>query len=211
MVLDTVGMSERLERAEKTQRNRGLLLEAARRVFLDHGYAGATLALIVDAAGFSKGVVYSQFESKADLLLALLEERIALRADQNERIASRHAGEEGVAALIRNFLKDAEAEAGWARLLVEFRVHAARDPAINRRYAELHAHSVTRLANVLVGLHERAGVALAHPARAMAELVLAIGAGVTLERAANPQAVPPRALIPMMLAAIGLGAARGSP
>src|SRR4029079_19440055 len=59
----------RLNRAEQVERNRGLVVEAARRVFLEHGYAGATLETIADAAGFSKGVVYSQFESKADLFL----------------------------------------------------------------------------------------------------------------------------------------------
>jgi AcrR family transcriptional regulator len=45
-------------------------------------------ATIAEEAGFSKGVVYSQFASKADMFLALLEARIAERADQNERLAA---------------------------------------------------------------------------------------------------------------------------
>ena len=61
---------KRLTRAEQSERNRGLVLAAARRVFLARGYHGATLEQIADEAGFSKGVVYSQFESKADLFLA---------------------------------------------------------------------------------------------------------------------------------------------
>jgi AcrR family transcriptional regulator len=56
---------KRLTRAEQSERNRGLVLAAARRVFLARGYHGATLEQIADEAGFSKGVVYSQFESKA--------------------------------------------------------------------------------------------------------------------------------------------------
>jgi AcrR family transcriptional regulator len=52
-------MATRLSRPEQVQRNRGLVLEAARRVFLERGYAGATLDAIADEAGFSKGVVYS--------------------------------------------------------------------------------------------------------------------------------------------------------
>jgi AcrR family transcriptional regulator len=35
-----------------------------------------TLDAIADEAGFSKGVVYSRFGSKADLFLALLDRRI---------------------------------------------------------------------------------------------------------------------------------------
>jgi AcrR family transcriptional regulator len=69
-------MSPRLSRAEQNDRNRSLLLAAARRVFLARGYYAATLEQIADEAGFSKGVVYSRFASKADMFLALLEDRI---------------------------------------------------------------------------------------------------------------------------------------
>jgi Transcriptional regulator len=73
-------MSPRLSRAEQNDRNRALLLAAARRVFLERGYYAATLDQIADEAGFSKGAVYSRFASKADMFLALLEDRIAERA-----------------------------------------------------------------------------------------------------------------------------------
>ena len=69
-------MSPRLSRAEQNDRNRALLLAAARRVFLERGYYAATLDQIADEAGFSKGAVYSRFASKADMFLALLEDRI---------------------------------------------------------------------------------------------------------------------------------------
>ena len=70
----------RVSRAAQVEANRGEVLAAARRVFLARGYAGATLDAIADAAGFSKGVVYSQFGGKADLFLALLAQRIEERA-----------------------------------------------------------------------------------------------------------------------------------
>ena len=64
-----------MSRPEQAERNRALVLAAARRAFLARGYHGATLEQIADDAGFSKGVVYSHFDSKADLFLALLEAR----------------------------------------------------------------------------------------------------------------------------------------
>src|SRR5207249_240036 len=97
-VLDTNGMRKRLSRSEQVERNGGRVLEAARRVFLAKGYAGASLDAIAEEAGFSKGVVYSQFDSKADLFLTLLERRIGERADQNERIAAEAVGGRGVEA-----------------------------------------------------------------------------------------------------------------
>src|SRR6266496_6522087 len=89
-------MATRLRRVEMVERNREAVLAAARRVFIDKGYAGATLEAIAEEAGFSKGVMYSQFQSKADLFLTLLERRIDERAQQNERIVAEHAGLEGL-------------------------------------------------------------------------------------------------------------------
>src|ERR1700683_5836072 len=87
-------MRTKLSREERVERNRRLVLEAARRVFLARGYASATLDVIAEEAGFSKGVVYSQFASKADMFLALLEASISERAGQNERLAERLEGRE---------------------------------------------------------------------------------------------------------------------
>src|ERR1700677_3877481 len=85
-------MRTKLSREEQVERNRRLVLEAARRVFLARGYASATLDASAEEAGFSKGVVYSQFASKADMFLALLEASISERAEQNERLAERLDG-----------------------------------------------------------------------------------------------------------------------
>jgi AcrR family transcriptional regulator len=180
----------RMSRDEQVERNRGLVLAAARRVFLARGYAGATLDAIAQEAGFSKGVVYSQFASKADLFLALLEARITERAEQHDRLAGALHGARlaQAAARLTDSLERAEPE--WALLVIEFRAHAARVPELNRRYAELHARTVDRLAAFFGRLHERAGGRPPFPPRILAELVLALGSGVTLERIADPGALP---------------------
>src|SRR5262244_1768638 len=118
----------RLRRAEQVQRNRDLVIAAARRVFLARGYAGASLDAIAEEAGFSKGVVYSQFESKGDLFLALLERRIEERAEQNESFTKRLTGSEGLRALVRIAREDRKGEGPWGLVLLEFRLQAARDP-----------------------------------------------------------------------------------
>ena len=142
---------KRLSRAEQAERNRALVLAAARRVFLARGYHGATLEQIADEAGFSKGVVYSQFEGKADLFLALLEARIEERAAENARLAeSLPAG--GLLALLDHLARGDQATPGWLLLVIEFRVHAARDPVLSRRYAAAHARTVEALAVVLAAI-----------------------------------------------------------
>ena len=57
-------------------------------------YVSASLDAIAEEAGFSKGVVYSRFASKADMFLSLLEARIAERAEQNERLAAGRDGKD---------------------------------------------------------------------------------------------------------------------
>jgi len=183
-------MRTTLTRAEQVERNKELVLQAARRVFLARGYEGATLDAIAEDAGFSKGVVYSQFTSKADLFLALLEQRVTQRADQNDRLAEELAGPEVVEAAMRLADRLHEAEPEWSLLVIEFRAHAARDPGLNDRYAQVHARTVARLAGALTRLHQRAGTRPPLPATVLAELILAIGSGVALERAANPRALP---------------------
>ena len=183
-------MTTRLTRPQQVERNRTLLLDAARRSFLARGYAGATIDAIAEEAGFSKGVVYSQFSGKADLFLALVAERVDWRAAENDRLVEDHSGPGALIALMRTSERRTTEDAGWARLLIEFRVAAARDPELNRRYAALHAHSVARLAAAMAGALAKDGVTPVFPPREFAQLIFALNSGAVLEQAADPTALP---------------------
>ena len=54
-------------------RTRAELLRAADRLFLRDGFSSTSLSAIAEEAGLTKGAVYSNFESKEDLFLALLQ------------------------------------------------------------------------------------------------------------------------------------------
>src|SRR3954451_6873397 len=180
----------RLSRTQQVERNRGLLLDAARTVFLQRGYGGATLEAIAAEAGFSKGGVYSPFAGKSDLFLALLERRITERAAENARLVAGVSGVDAVRALLRNSARDIRAEAGWARLLIEFRVIAARDSRLNARYAALHASTLDQLTDALGTALGRHGGGPALPLRTVAQVILALGSGAVLEQAVDPAALP---------------------
>lgn len=167
-----------------------LLLQAARRVFLERGFAGATLDAIARAAGFSKGVVYSQFDSKSDLFLALLEQRQEERSRLHAEAAKGLAGLDGALEMLRIWDRDRDTDAPWTLLVVEFRVQAARDRAVNARYAALHERTVVGVAATLQTLFDNAGIELPRPALLLARAVLALSVGVALERAADPTVLP---------------------
>ena len=178
---------KRLSRAEQNERNRGLVLAAARRVFLARGYHAATLDEIADEAGFSRGVVQSRFGNKADLFLALLEEQIDERAAQNVRLAEGLSGAEGIRVLREQAARRNRAELDWGLLLIEFRVHAARDPELSLRYAALHARTRQGLAGVITDMYRRAGQPPPFPPEEMEQMILTVEVGVRLEQAADPQ------------------------
>jgi AcrR family transcriptional regulator len=57
----------RLSRKESQARTRTRLIAAARRHFLRDGVGAAVAEEIADEAGFSRGALYANFESKEDL------------------------------------------------------------------------------------------------------------------------------------------------
>lgn len=64
----------RRTRLEQQAETRASVIAAARRIFLERGFHGTSLAAVATEAGFTKGAVYSNFESKTQLGLAVLAE-----------------------------------------------------------------------------------------------------------------------------------------
>ena len=179
-----MAVASRMTRAERTKRNRERVLAAAREVFLARGYHGATVEQIAEAAGFSTGVVYSQFGGKADLFLSLLEARIEQRIRDNAAVVASIDGRDGLVRLLEHTAQETFAEPEWGLLVLEFRVHAARDPELNARYARAHARTVSGLADVLA----RAGATGGLAPEELAEVIAAISSGSQLELAAERDA-----------------------
>ena len=179
-------MGNRRTRLEVTESNRRGVLEAARGQFLDKGFHGASLDAIAEEAGFSKGVVYSQFGSKNELFLALLAERIEQRREHTRELAASLSGPDGVEALARDAMGVSADSAAWQALLLEFRAHAARNAALNDRYLALHRRTIAYVSEILADLFERGGSPPPLPLAMLATLFLALGTGLTAELLVDP-------------------------
>jgi AcrR family transcriptional regulator len=200
----------RLTRTESKARTRSALVDAGRRVFLERGYHGATLEAVADAAGFSTGAVYSAFDGKADLFLAVFDARVADRARQLVRAgaAAASAAEQG-ADLAREFTVVSKQERDWSLLVIEFWVHAARDPELRRRFAQRHDALKTEIGRVFDQMLARTGERLSLDSDQLAMAAIALGNGLTLERLAHPDGVPDE-LFPTLGALIMGGLARNA-
>jgi AcrR family transcriptional regulator len=168
------------------------ILHAATKVFLQRGFNGATLDDIAAAAGFSKGAVYSNFDDKDSLFLALVDEEFAWRLDQL-RAALEEApdgADAGAEIAGRSMTQALVAHEDLHVLFSEFRVHAAKNPSTRRRLAKRRKEIRATLADTVEGYAERAGVELTMPAEHVATLLLALTNGLALERLGQPEAVP---------------------
>jgi AcrR family transcriptional regulator len=137
----------RLTRSESQARTRERLLDTAVEVFAERGLAAATVEEIAERAGYSKGAVYSNFASKTDLALAVLERR-------NEQ--QLHALATLIPALgdQPDFWVD-QATTGsagpWEPLLAELLVTARYDQHLQARLADQLRRVRTQAARIVAG------------------------------------------------------------
>lgn len=192
-VARAVTAPRRLSRTQQTEANRAALLGAAAEVFRERGYAASTLEQIADAAGFSKGVVYSQFASKADLFLHVLDRRIEARAEENQAAVDAGVGDPDT--IVRELQRlMSRSDPRWRLAVTEFRLAASRDPDLLARYDEAHRRTIERLAAVLDQIYERTGFAPPVPTKHLAVTILALDVGTIIEDASTTTPVPTRSL-----------------
>ena len=66
------------------------LFEAAARVFEEQGIGGASIEDIAAAAGLTRGAFYSNFKSKDELIIAMLEDHVEQSIRRNLDLLARH-------------------------------------------------------------------------------------------------------------------------
>src|ERR1700731_1465399 len=69
---------------------RDKLFEAAARMFEEQGIGGASIEAIAAAAGFTRGAFYSNFKSKDELIIAMLEDHVAQSVRRNLELLALH-------------------------------------------------------------------------------------------------------------------------
>jgi AcrR family transcriptional regulator len=69
---------------------RDKLFEAAARVFEEQGIGGVSIEAIAAAAGFSRGAFYSNFKSKDELIIAMIEDHVERSIRRNLDLLATH-------------------------------------------------------------------------------------------------------------------------
>lgn len=192
---------QRLTHAERKAQTRVELLTSARKVFLQRGFHVATLDVIASEAGYSKGAVYSNFESKEALFLAILDEHFRQRLTVFESATTTaQTVEHGLRLAARGIAAADGAEPRWAALLLEFWAHASRDEALRRKVAASREHYIQAIASALERLVAGHGVQLAIPTQQLVRGGVALVRGMSLERRLQPGSIPDELFEQMVMA-----------
>ncbi len=179
----------RLDRRATKERTRERLLDAAAAVFARRGIEAASLDEVAEAAGYTKGAIYSNFASKTDLVLALLERRIGQQAEAADAALEGMSLEQGLQALDEQAARSGGIDRDWIVLVVEFWLRAMRDEQARSAMAAQYERARTLTASMLARKYAEAGEAPPLPPRELAIVIESLGIGVTLQALLDPETI----------------------
>ena len=168
------------------------ILTAAVTTFASEGFAGATIDMIAEAAGFTKGAVYSNFGSKDDLFFALLDAqvtaRVTLITKLIEQVGASEGPESAAAAVGKALMQAIHENTDYQLLFIEYWLRAARDPQIRERFAKHRRELIDRTMKAIdPAVFAWTGLS----PEALGTLLVALSNGFAIEEIVAPGTVPP--------------------
>lgn len=178
-----MGRSRTASQAETRER----LLDAARTAFSTRRYTDVTLDQIANAAGFTKGAVYSNFDSKTDLLMAVLERRMDTGGADDIHLIETAADDDLPDATGRRAGRTQERDLDSSRIVAAAWAEAVADPTIGARYRDLRRRHQTRLAAAIRKRATAAGIDMRQDPDALATGLIAMSMATMLEALIDPE------------------------
>lgn len=174
----------RLTREESRERTREKLIEAAGRLVIEKGYDGTSVTDIAEAAGFSKGAFFSNFDSKEAIFLEVLRR---YKAAEFERFAAAVAAtrRDQTMEALDGYLANLDHNADLARLDIALRLHAGRSPAFTEAFAAFDKETETTIGSFASQMFALAGRQPPDEPRALGRMFLALIHGLALHGATD--------------------------
>ena len=170
---------------------RDKLFEAAARVFEEQGISAASIEAIAAAAGFTRGAFYSNFESKDELIVAMLEDHVEQTIRRNLDLLAKHRDLQDYLEAFRNIDRTRQDPLGRAPLLhMEMILFVAR---AEKRRPELAKRLRARrqmLTEIVAIISKHEGKNFEKP-EWVAAILLALEDGFRLHRLIDPETTPP--------------------
>jgi AcrR family transcriptional regulator len=174
---------ERLTPERRRELTRTALVEAASEVFARRGFHAASLDEIAEAAGFTRGAIYSNFGGKEDLLIAALdlhtERQLAAFGAAIEFDQTSGASAEERTAAAASVWAALQRESNLPALSLEMRLYALRNPNFRRRLAASERGHQEQIARFIGEVARAEGRILPMAPIDLAELLRAFSDGLS--------------------------------
>ncbi|MBQ0910424.1 MULTISPECIES: TetR/AcrR family transcriptional regulator [Streptomyces] len=120
-------------------RTRAKLLDAAFEVFAAKGFGRVSIEEVCEAAGYSRGAFYSNFDTLDELFFALYRQRADEIAEQVSEALAGDGPDLDVPAAVDRVTEVLLLDRAWLLVKTDFLVHAARDADVARTLLEHRA------------------------------------------------------------------------
>jgi TetR/AcrR family transcriptional regulator, transcriptional repressor of aconitase len=133
---------KRLTREESRAETRATLIAVGRRHFLRYGVGGAVAEKIAEDAGYSRGALYSNFDGKEELFLAVIQEEQAFRLNFFRSLLKEEPSGKRRLRKMRDAIADLLTDHDWIVLRAEFEAAALRSERIRQNFVEMHRQQI---------------------------------------------------------------------
>jgi TetR/AcrR family transcriptional regulator, transcriptional repressor of aconitase len=147
----------RLTREESRALTRAKLLASARAVVARDGYENASIDRIAEEAGFSKGAFYSNFFSKEEIFLELLETHSMEDVSEIAALLKGVSDPLQMITAISDWASARASEPTWGLLALELLRRARRDATFGDRHANLFRDQWIGLGRILLQMFPKGG------------------------------------------------------
>ncbi|MFF7331199.1 TetR family transcriptional regulator [Streptomyces sp. NPDC008150] len=184
-------------------RTRARLLDAAFTVFAAKGFGRVSIEEVCEAAGYTRGAFYSNFDSLDELFFALYRERADLISGQVADALALDGPDLDVPAAVDRVTEVLLFDPDWLLVKTDFLVHAARDATVAEVLLEHRAGLRRAVADRLERAAAHAGApAVLGDAEQAAHAVVAAYDGVTTQLLLDKDVEHARAWLRQLLTAL---------
>jgi AcrR family transcriptional regulator len=117
-------------------------MAVGRKHFLRYGLGGSVAEKIAEDAGYSRGALYSNFDGKEELFLAVIDEEHSRHSNAFQLMFKEEPSGRMRLKKFRDAIADLLTDPDWVVLRAEFEAGALRNERIREKFVELHRRQI---------------------------------------------------------------------
>ena len=171
---------KRLTREESRAQTRSTLMAVGRRHFLRYGLGGSVAEKIAEDAGYSRGALYSNFDGKEELFLAVIDEEQSRHSNAFQLMFKEELSGRMRLKKFRDAIADLLTDPDWVVLRAEFEAGALRNERIREKFVEVHRRQIRDGGKLIRDLARSSAVSLRVKPNELVMIILTLSHGLAV-------------------------------